>query len=164
MRAVGVFAGINRDVLACFRFHTGLTVTARALRRIGIARLFCLAVDAFPKLFYFRAVTFGALPWCEPRRRSEFVHVAVAGRAGSCSEYTMRTMGHARRFCFMASGAFDLGDFRWMREVLDAGVAITATENSMRAVGVFAGINRDVLACFRFHTGLTVTGQARFVL
>jgi hypothetical protein len=70
-------------------------MTARAFRRIGIARLLCLPVDAFVKLFYFIGVTLRALGRRELRGRSDFVHVPVTRKAGSISEHAVGALGLA---------------------------------------------------------------------
>ena len=76
----------------------------------------------------------------------------------------MNALGQSGGFLSVTRGALDFGDFCGVWELLDAGVTVLAAEDRMRACSVGLRANRYVVALFRFHACLAVTGEARFVL
>ena len=139
-------------------------MTGSARGRIRIASLGSAAVDARHEVGDFFLVAFGALGGCELCRGNYFMDASVAGRTGLVAQSRVNAVGHGRGFFSVARGAVDFGDFRWVWKLLNAGVAILAPENSMRASGMSLGANGYIVALFRFHACLPVTGEASFIL
>jgi len=54
--------------------------------------------------------------------------------------------------------------FSGVRIVLDDGVAVGTAQSSVDARGVLGGINRNAFSFVGGHSGLTVAGQATFIL
>lgn len=98
-------------------------------------------MDALAEVFYFFGVTLRALRRSNLRRDRYFVMISVAGLAGLCAKRAVRAGGYVRRFVGVAGCALNLRNLGRVRIVLDGGVAIGATENSMDAGRMFNGVN-----------------------
>ena len=92
------------------------------------------------------------------------MHVAVARSTGPLPESGVDAGCSVSRCVLVASGTWHLGNSGRMWELLDGCMAVPAPENSMRAGRVFARIDGDIPSLFRFHSRLTVAGEAGLIL
>ena len=90
--------------------------------------------------------------------------VAVARRTGVFAENGVDAIRRVRNLFRVTGVALYFGNLYRMRKVLDRGMAVGTSENSMNASGVFFGVNGNALALPGFHIGLAVTGEAGFIL
>ena len=138
-------------------------VAGSAFRRVGIAVFGGLAVNAFGERLDLVGVTLVALGGHEFLGGGEIVDVAMTGGAGGLAESGVRALFEVFHFLIMASGALDLRNFLGVREFLDRGVAILATENAVSAGSVFRGVDGNIFAGLGFHTRLAVASEAILV-
>lgn len=139
-------------------------MAGNAVRCIRVAGSGRLAMDALAEFLDFIGVALGAPGRGYLGCRGNFVMVAMAGLAGSVAECAVNAVRHMRSLVGMASCAFYLRYFGGVRIILDDGVAVGATQNSVDAGGMPGGINRDALSLVGLHPRLAMAGQAAFVL
>jgi hypothetical protein len=117
----------------------------------------------------FKRLLFGGVALCAFRgryfcRRAHFVGIAMAGGARCVSQHHVSARENVGPLFPVASQALHLGDFFRMRKILDAGVTVLASEDSMNTGRVLLGMDRNIPAVFGFHPGLAVACQASLVL
>src|SRR5579863_10242687 len=116
-------------------------VAGGAMRTVRIAGCSRLPVDALPEGFHFVGMALRALYRGGLGRGSHLVRIAMAGLTSSVAQHGMNAVGHMRGLVGVASRAANFGNFVGMREVLDGGVAVDATQSAMGAGRMFGGIN-----------------------
>lgn len=139
-------------------------MTGEASWRVRVTRCGRFSVNALPELLDFIGMALRALCRRQLSRGYYFVMVAMAGFASLLAQRAVHAVGHMGSLVGVASGALNLGYFRGMRIVLDARVAIFATQNTVDAGCMLRGINRDAFAVARCHSCLAMAGQAALIL
>jgi hypothetical protein len=139
-------------------------VAREASRSIGIADGGGLAVNTLAKFFHFVGMAGGAL--CRGKLGCDgyFMMVAVTGLAIGLAQSTMGAERNVCRFVGVTSGALNPRDFVRMRIVLDAGMAILASQSPVNAGGMFCRIDGDILTAVGLHPRLPMTGETVFIL
>lgn len=138
-------------------------MTGSAFRRVGVAVLSSLPMDARGKRLDFVAVALIAFGGHELFGCGKSMNAAMASGAGGIAEGGVRAFFEVFDFLIMAGGALNLGDFGGVREFLDGGVTILAAENAVSAGGVFCGVDGDIFTGGGFHTSLAMASEALLV-
>ena len=107
------------------------TVTGDTLRRVGVTAFRGLTVDAGVERLDFVGVTLHAFPGHQFFGGRQFVDAAVTGRASGVAEGGVSAGRKGFGLVGMARAALDFYDLGGMREFLDVGVAVFATENGV---------------------------------
>ena len=76
----------------------------------------------------------------------------------------MDALGRVCNLLGVACRAFHFLNRSGVRKVLDCRMAVGATHDSMHAGSMFVRADRNILAAFRFHTCLAMTGEAGLIL
>jgi hypothetical protein len=98
------------------------------------------------------------------RRRRHLVGIAVARLASDVAERAMNGAAQVRSLIAVARRALNLCHFLGVREILDTAIAVVASQRSVDAGCMPAGINGDTFAADRGHPRLAVASRAAFIV
>src|SRR5208283_3653430 len=119
----------------------------------------CRGMDALSVLVHLFRVTSSALLGHDLSRCLDGMRLAVAVRAGRCSQGCVDTLGNVLGLVFMAGTALHLCHLFRMRVVFDALVAIFAGQTAVCACLLLGAVHEEATAGRALEILFTVAGQ-----